>query len=100
MKKDKCKHSAPQRIETELGTIYKCLDCGQDITHLSRKLQNLYIKQRFYQGQGQSYTSWINGMGQTFRTGGVLALIFGGDNVAELALWIFALGFLVQTPFS
>lgn len=90
----------PQRYDTELGTIYKCLSCGQDITRWTRKLQNLYIKQRYYQAQGQSYTSWFMGMCQTIQTGGILALIFGGDNARTVAPWIFFFGWLAQTIFE
>jgi abortive infection bacteriophage resistance protein len=92
----RCNH-IPERIETELGTLYKCKVCGEDITHLGRRIQNLYIKQRFYQGQGQSYTSWIQGIYNTIQTGGILVLIFGGEKVKMLAIWVFVLAWAIQT---
>ncbi len=89
----------PQRIETELGVVYQCSSCGQDITHFTRKLQNLYIKQRFYQGQGQSYTSWLQGIYNTIQTGGIIYIILGGK-ARGLAIWVFILAWLMQTIFE
>ena len=97
---NKCKHKSPNKTETELGTIYNCPDCGENITKWPRKLQNLWIKQRFYQQQGISYTSWVQGIYNTIQTGGILVLIFGGENTKIIAIWVFILAWLAQAVFE
>ena len=91
-----CKHIHYETTETELGKTYKCKDCGKNITHWPRRLGNLYNKQRLYQGQGASYTSWIQGIYNTIQTGGILVLLFGGERTKMLAIWVFILAWLIQ----
>lgn len=98
----KCKHPAPTRHDTELGTVYTCEICGEDITHLLRKIQNLYIKQRTYQGQGQSYTSWVMGISNTIQTGGIIMIMWMmiTGNSIEIAVWVLIVAWAFQMSFE
>ena len=93
-----CKH-IPEKIETELGITYKCWLCGKNITSLKRRLGNLWIKQRTYEGQGHGYMSWLQGIYTTITTGGVLYIIFGGKNNG-VALWILICYYIIQVAFE
>ena len=91
-----CEHQY-ERLDTELGRVWRCKKCGKDLTRFFRRIQNLFIKQRLYQGKGVSYTSWVNGIYNTIQTGGILVLIFGGDNTRMIAVWVFVLAWILQT---
>ncbi len=75
-----CKH-IPNRIETELGMIYRCLICGQDITHWERRFWNGWIKFRIYCSRGEAYIAEINAIWNLCISAGVGASFY---RMAEL----------------
>ncbi len=93
-------HRGASTIETIFGKRYVCDICGQEFESTKRKIANLWVKQRFYQSQGASYTSWIAGIYNTIQTGGIIYLIIGGEKAKGVAIWIFILAWLLQALFE
>jgi len=97
MMKMKCHHNGARFIETELGRYYFCDICGERFVSWKRKIHNLWTAQRFFQGQGIIYTSWINGLFACFTAGGVTFLLIQSVTGKLPAIWILPIIWLLQT---
>ena len=93
----KCKHSGIETVITELGTYYICQSCHQLFVSQKRKLINLWIAQRFYQGRGAVYTGQIRSLLNAVTTGGIILLLLQAVWGEMPPLWILPLLWLVQT---
>mgnify|MGYP001586058208 CR=1 FL=1 len=90
-------HRGAGKIETEFGTYYICDICQERFVGWKRKIANLWIAQRFFQGRGTVYTSWFNGLANTIQTGGITFLLIQSIFGKMPAIWILPIIWLFQT---
>lgn len=91
-----CKHLKPQKIETDLGTIYRCTECGHDITRWQRGLGNAWIKWRFYCARGEVFIADINGLWNMIGGGGMGIILYKALEGSVSALWYLPIIWAVQ----
>ena len=94
MKKHKCIGS--RKIESELGTYYICDICNEKFENWKRKIANLWIAQRFFQGRGITYTSWVNGLFQAIQTGGMVFVLIKLATGNMPPMWIIPIVWFLQ----
>ena len=92
----KHKHQGARKIETELGTYYICDICEEKFQSWKRGLYNLWVGQRFFQGRGIVYTSWINGLFQAIQTGGMVFVLIKLATGSMPPMWIIPVLWFLQ----
>jgi len=93
-------HFGANFIETELGKYYICDKCGKKFVSLRRKVFNLWIAQRFFQGRGCAYTGWFMGLSQAIQTGGIAFLFIKAATGWLPPIWLIAVLWLSQATFE